>query len=73
LESVIVDFLHTVEKGEGRELPTIKFTLRVTTRIERYLHWKTNNTKITKADFLRELIENLIDKDQDYQRFVKKE
>ena len=61
-----------MEKGEGKETPTIKFTLRITPRIERFLHWKTHNTKVSKADFLRELIERLIDQDEDYQRFVGK-
>jgi len=73
LEKIILDFLQTIEKGEGKEVPNIKFTLRFTSRIERYLHWKTNNTKISKADFLRELIEDLIDKDSDYQKFGGKE
>lgn len=72
LDNVVLDFLQIVEKGEGREAPTIKFTLRITPRIERYLHWKTHNTKISKADFLRELIEGLIDKDENYQKFVGK-
>lgn len=72
LEKTLLDFLQTIEKGEGREAPTIKFTLRITPRIERYLHWKTHNIKISKADFLRELIEGLIDKDEDYQKFAGK-
>ncbi len=72
LEKLLLDFLQTIEKGEGREAPTIKFTLRITSRIERYLHWKTHNTKVSKADFLRELIEKLIDEDQDYKKFVGK-
>ena len=72
LEKIILDFLGIVEKGEGKETPTIKFTLRITPRIERFLHWKTHNTKVSKADFLRELIERLIDQDEDYQRFVGK-
>lgn len=70
LEKIILDFLQTVEKGEGREAPTIKFTLRINSRIERFLYWKTHNTKVSKADFLRELIERLIDNDQEYQKFV---
>jgi len=73
LERVILEFLQTIEKGEGRQLPTIKFTLRITARIERYLQWKTHNTNITKADFLRALIENLIDRDEEYRKFVKKD
>lgn len=72
LEKIVLEFLQTVEKGEGREQPTIKFTLRITPRIERFLYWKTHNTKISKADFLRELIEELIDEDEDYQKFAKK-
>ncbi|MDD2807612.1 MAG: hypothetical protein PHW95_03780 [Patescibacteria group bacterium] len=72
LGSVITEFLENVEKGEGREVPTIKFTLRITSRIERYLQWKTHNTKISKADFLRHKIEDLIDADEAYQKFIKK-
>ncbi len=73
LEKMVLDFLQEAEQGEGREAPTIKFTLRITPRIERFLHWKTHNTKISKADFLRELIEDLIDEDEEYQKFVKKD
>ncbi len=73
LEKVITEFLQQVELGEGGEIPNIKFTLRITPRIERYLHWKTHNTKLSKADFLRERIEKLIDEDEDYQKFVKKD
>ncbi|OGY43848.1 MAG: hypothetical protein A2729_05180 [Candidatus Buchananbacteria bacterium RIFCSPHIGHO2_01_FULL_39_14] len=69
LEQIILEFLGEVEKGEGKQLPNIKFTLRVTSRIERYLHWKTHNTKLSKADFLRELIKKLIDQDEDYKKF----
>jgi len=69
LEQIILEFLGEVEKGEGKQLPNIKFTLRVTSRIERYLHWKTHNTKLSKADFLRELIKKLIDQDDDYKKF----
>ncbi|MAF13639.1 MAG: hypothetical protein CMI53_01970 [Parcubacteria group bacterium] len=70
LHKIILEFLQKVEKGEGREVPNIKFTLRITSRIERYLHWKTHNTKTTKADFLREWIERLIDDDEGYQKFI---
>lgn len=72
LEKVILTFLQQVEKGEGQEAPSIKFTLRITPRIERYLHWKTHNTKISKADFLRELIEKLIDDDEDYLKYTRR-
>ncbi|MBU1118546.1 GAF domain-containing protein [Patescibacteria group bacterium] len=52
--------------------PTIKFTLRISKEIERYLSWKINNTDKTKADFLREVItEDLIADDEEYQKFIK--
>lgn len=70
LEKVIAEFLQGIEQGEGRELPTIKFTLRITPLIERYLHYKTHNTKLSKADFLREQIEHLIDHDNEYKKFT---
>ncbi len=70
LDQEVLNFLQTVEKGEGREIPSIKFTLRITPRIERYLYWKTHNTKISKADYLRNMIEGLIDEDKDYRKFV---
>jgi hypothetical protein len=72
LENIILAFLQSLESGAGREIPTIKFTLRITPRIERYLHWKTHNTKITKADFLRTQVEKMIDSDEGYRKSVGK-
>lgn len=72
LEKTILAFLQKAEKGESHQAPNIKFTLRITPRIERYLHWKTHNTKISKADFLRELIEKLIDDDKSYLKYTNK-
>ena len=70
LEKILVEFLPLVERGEGRETAAIKFTLRLTRRTERYLQWKTNNTKLTKADYLRQVIEDLLRQDKDYQKFI---
>lgn len=60
------EFLRLAERGEGIDAPTIKFTLRLTPSIERYLAYKVKGTKKTKADFLRELMERLISDDQAY-------
>ena len=73
LEKVIIEFLKLVEKGEDRQMPSIKFTLRITPRIERYLRLKTHNTKISKADYLRDMIEDMIDADENYQKFIQHE
>jgi GAF domain-containing protein len=52
--------------------PTIKFTLRISKEIERYLTWKIHNTDQSKADFLRNLLtEDVIKNDHDYQDFLK--
>lgn len=51
--------------------PTIKFTLRISKEIERYLTWKIHNTDKSKADFLRNLLtEDVIKNDQQYQDFL---
>lgn len=68
-KKVIFEFLKKIEKGDVKQKANIKFTLRINPRIEKYLSWKTHNTKVTKADFLRELIEQIIDNDPDYQKY----
>lgn len=63
----VMDFLRSIEGVKIREIPRLKFTLRITTSIEEYLHFKTHNTKLSKADYLREQIEGLMEKDDDWQ------
>ncbi len=49
------------------EKPTIKFTLRITPAMDKYLQWKSKQTGLSKADFLRETIQSqIIDQDQAY-------
>jgi hypothetical protein len=67
------EFIGNVEQGGGREVPNIKFTLRITPRIERYLKWRTHNTKLSKADFLRGMIEKMIDDDDAFKKFLEQE
>lgn len=73
LEKTILSFLKTLKGEEVKEIPCIKFTLRITPSIEKYLHYKTHNTKKSKADFLREYVERMMGIDKDYQDFLKKE
>jgi len=50
--------------------PLFRFTLRLTDDIEQYLAWKTNNSKQSKAEFLREVIKNeMIKKDEKYKKY----
>lgn len=58
--------LRTMMGRKIREIPRIKFTLRITPTIEEYLGFKVRNTKISKADFLREQIEQRMETDQEW-------
>ncbi|MFA6421846.1 MAG: hypothetical protein WCV92_00345 [Candidatus Buchananbacteria bacterium] len=71
LEKVILKFITEIETGYGIENPNIKFTLRITSRIERYLYWKTHNTKTSKADYLRDILEKMIAEDEEYKKYLK--
>ena len=68
LPNLLREFLRRAERGEGIVGPTIKFTLRLTPAIERYLVYKAKNIKKSKADYLRELMEHIAAQDEEYQR-----
>lgn len=62
LEQVLMNFIDDVSSGKGlKQRPTIKFTLRITPRMERYLEQKAKRSKKTKADYLRDLIDKLME------------
>lgn len=70
LENTLQGLLHNLNESDFAEAPTIKFTLRITPLIEQYLHWRTHNTKLSKADFLRQLIiDEVIKKDEGYKKY----
>lgn len=69
-EKALLQFLRGLGDISYHEVPSIKFTLRITPQIEHYLHWKTLNTKLTKADFLRKVIlEEIIARDEEFKRY----
>lgn len=71
LEAKVEAFLGTVQGARVREVPRIKFTLRITKSIEQYLVFKTHNTKFTKADWLRAEIEKLMANDSAWRKFLR--
>lgn len=71
LAETIHEFLRTVTDVEIHEAPRIKFTLRITKTIEQYLGYKTANTNVTKADWLRGEIERLMREDPKFRDFLK--
>lgn len=67
LEKKLDELLQKVEGGVIKEVPSIKFTLRITPSMERYLQWKSQSTGVSKADFLRQVIsEDIIANDPDF-------
>lgn len=73
LDESVQGFLRTFENLTITEPPTIKFTLRITKTIERFLEYKTRNTKLTKADFLREEIDAIMKNDHRFWQWLKKQ
>lgn len=69
LKKILMEFSAFAEHKSGKELPKIKFTLRITPRIERYLQWKTHNINKSKADFLREKIAKMIEEDEEFKKY----
>jgi hypothetical protein len=67
-ENKLLSFISSSEKGEGKQIANIKFTLRINKKIERYLGWKSQKAKMTKADFLRDFVERLIEGDEEYKK-----
>ncbi|MBU1167747.1 GAF domain-containing protein, partial [Patescibacteria group bacterium] len=73
-EKIIEKFKDEQERKKRQtdpdKIPNIKFTLRISKEIDRYLNWKVHNTKKTKADFLREaILEDLMEPDEEYKKF----
>lgn len=61
--NVVLDFLRNLSGQTLKELPRLKFTLRLTNSQDEYLDFKTRNTKTTKADFLRDHLDRLTGND----------
>lgn len=67
LERIVVQFLERLDGITFAEVADIKFTLRITPSIERYLDWKAKQGKMTKADFVRDVLnDEIIAKDEKY-------
>jgi hypothetical protein len=73
VEKVIFDFLGLLESGSlMKEKVNVKFTLRISPRIERYLNWKALNIKKSKAEYVRDVLSKAAIDDKSYKSFLKK-
>jgi len=66
IEQAIQPMMEKLTGQATKEIPRIKFTLRVTPSIDSYLDYKSDQAKVTKADFLRQHIERVMKDDQDW-------
>ncbi|MBI3626988.1 hypothetical protein HY224_03005 [Candidatus Uhrbacteria bacterium] len=67
LKPHLKDFLLVMARFSTSGIPNIKFTLRITPAIDRYLIWKAQRSCMTKADLLRKLvIDRLMTVDEEY-------
>jgi hypothetical protein len=72
-EKIIFDFLGLLESGTlVREKVNVKFTLRISPRIERYLNWKATRIKKPKAEYVRDVLNKTAIEDKSYKSFLKK-
>lgn len=72
LRTTVGQFLGRIGDVKVREVPRIKFTLRLTDTLDQFLDFRVRNTKKTKADFLREHLDREADRDEEFQRYLKK-
>lgn len=66
----VANFLETFGQENLSELYNIKYTLRLSRKINEYLDWKSASTQIDKATWLRENIQSLMDADKDWQAYL---
>ena len=72
-KSIIPDFLNLLESGSLiKEKVNVKFTLRISPKIERYLTWKSMAEKKAKAEYLRQKLEEIMSNDPEYKNFLRK-
>ena len=73
LQGIVHNFLkHLKPTVALEEIPYIKFTLRITDSIEKYLTWKSKQQKKNKADLIRHDIEKQMADDEDYKKYLQK-
>lgn len=59
-------------REEFDDQATIRFTFRISPRIDHYLEWRTHNTNFSKAELLRqEISAKIIKEDEPYQNYLR--
>lgn len=70
ISHVLSQFLSILKSDSDKNQSNIKFTLRISPRIEQYLQWIARKQNSTKADYLREIVEDYMKQDNDFQNWI---
>jgi len=69
IDETIDKFLQTLDQSVSLEqVPSIKFTVRLTPSLQHYLEWLAEKQHINKADYIRQLLKKTADDDVAYQQ-----
>lgn len=64
--SVLANFLQTLRLEDEEDFANIKFTLRFNARLAQYIDWKAAEFKQSKADFLRDMVQEHMESDPEF-------
>lgn len=67
---VLLNFLQKLDQNSGRDIINLKYTLRISSKMSDYLAWKAKMLSMPKADWLRTLINDTLQKDLEYKKFL---
>lgn len=69
-EKTIADHIAQFSKSFGNEatdnIPAIKYTLRLTPKLDRYLNWLAHGENLNKAEYMRKLLDSKLAEDGTY-------
>ena len=70
LEHVLEQFLQSTNTTlSSNETPSIKFTLRLTPTLDRYMKWLVDHRQANKAEYMRRLLTKAMKEDEEYQEW----
>ena len=72
VNDIILKFLQKLDQDSGRDMFNVKYTLRVSAKMSDYLDWKAKQIGARKADWLRNMISEKLQDDQEYHNFLNK-
>jgi len=70
IEATLNPFLASLSSEVMQTVANIKFTLRISPKIEQYLQWKAKQEGMTKANYLRNLLLALQQEDREYRQWL---